>query len=497
MEEKLKQIALQTLKKYFTYDNFRDGQLEIVLSILKKEETLAILPTGGGKSICFQIPGLIFEGTSIIISPLISLMKDQVDHLIEKNIPASFINSNLSKEEIQKRMDKLKKGKYKFFYLAPERLNNHQLIQIFQSIKISMITVDEAHCISMWGHQFRPSYKNIPQFLKKINKNEEKIILNAFTATATDLVKKEIIQFLEFKNPQVFSKNFLRKNLIFHNIICNSNWAKNLLLFKLLKKHQNDNAVIYCSTRIACEKLFQLIKKYDFHDQYQIAFYHGGMSKEERTKVQDQFLKDKIKIIIATNAFGMGVDKSDVRFVIHYQIPANLENYYQEAGRAGRDRKTSYCYLLYFPQDLEIQKNFIEKTYPDNSNSRKKIELDKLKKMLEYAISETCLQEKIISYFAKNSKKEICQNCNFCLNLEIKLNSIEKEIFQELKNLNQKHFEKTNYQETPALLTIRQMEALAILQPQNKENLKKLPGFGQPIIENNGISAIITRYGNQ
>ena len=378
MNEKLKQEALNTLKKYFAYSNFRDSQLEIVISILKKKETLAILPTGGGKSICFQVPGLIFEGTSIIISPLISLMKDQVDHLLEKNIAATFINSNLDKKEIDERLEKLAKQEYKFFYLAPERLNNSQLIEICQKIKISMITVDEAHCISMWGHQFRPSYKKIPEFIKKININKEKIILNAFTATATPLVKKEICQFLEFKNPQEFSKNFLRKNLVFHNFICNSEWAKNLLLFKLIKKHSKENAVIYCSTRIACEKLFQLIQKYDFHNQYKIAFYHGGMSKEERTKIQDQFLKNEIKIIIATSAFGMGVDKSDVRFVIHYQIPANLENYYQEAGRAGRDRKTSYCYLLYHSKDLEIQKSFIEKTYPNNSLPRKQVELQKI-----------------------------------------------------------------------------------------------------------------------
>lgn len=497
MNEKLKQKALNTLERYFAYSNFRDGQLEIVISILKKKETLAILPTGGGKSICFQVPGLIFEGTSIIISPLISLMKDQVDHLLEKNIAATFINSNLDKKEIDERLEKLAKQEYKFFYLAPERLNNSQLIKICQKIKISMITVDEAHCISMWGHQFRPSYKKIPEFIKKINTNKEKIVLNAFTATATPLVKKEICQFLKFKNPQEFSKNFLRKNLIFHNFICNSDWAKNLLLFKILKTHLEENAVIYCSTRIACEKLFQLIKKYDFHNQYKIAFYHGGMSKEERTKIQDQFLKNEIKIIIATNAFGMGVDKSDVRFVIHYQIPANLENYYQEAGRAGRDRKTSYCYLLYHSKDLEIQKSFIEKTYPSNSNPRKRIELQKLSKMRDYALSQTCLQEKIIKYFSDNPQKEICQNCNFCLNLKIRLSEKEKRLFDELKDYNQQYFETINYQKTPAILTIRQMEAIAVLQPQNKANLKKLPGIGSPIIENTKIDAIITRYGNQ
>ena len=482
----------QTLFKYFGYKDFRPGQLAIVLSILKKQNTLAILPTGGGKSICFQIPALIFPGTSIIISPLISLMKDQVDHLLAKNIPATFINSNLEKKEIAVRLKNLNKGKYKFLYLAPERLSNPKLIKICQEIKISMLCVDEAHCISMWAHQFRPAYKKIPEFLEKIQKKEQKITISAFTATATPLVKKEIKQFLELKPCREFSKSFLRENLIFHNLICQNSSEKNIYLFKLLKIHQGENGVIYCSTRRACEKLYKLIKDFSFQEVPQIAFYHGGMDKEKRAQVQEKFLNGKLKIIIATNAFGMGVDKADVRFVIHYQVSANLENYYQEAGRAGRDSQTSYCYLLYTDFDLNIQMGLIKKSFQDNpQHPRLDIENYKLQEMQRYAASKSCLEKIILEYFTKtSSKNKQCKHCANCLNRHLYLNPEEVKKINRLLKIAIRLQEKLSKKYPlfgkqtlllPSILHQQSIESIALLNPKSVEQLIKIPGISNAI----------------
>jgi len=390
------------------------------------------LPTGGGKSICFQVPALIFPGLTIVLSPLISLMQDQVDHLLAKNIPGTFINSQLDKKEIALRLNKLQAGQYKLLYLAPEKLENKKLIEICQTINVSMLCVDEAHCISIWAHQFRPAYKKIPQFLEKIQKNKEKIVISAFTATATPLVKREIKQFLKLEPCQEFSSSFLRQNLIFHNFICQSEAEKNIYLIKLIKQHRENNGVIYCSTRAACERLAQLLK--NIFPGLAIAFYHGGMEKAARAQTQANFLTSQLKIIIATNAFGMGVDKSDVRFVIHYQVSANLENYYQEAGRAGRDGQESYCYLLYSKQDLAIQNSLLNKSYASHpQHPRLKIEQEKLSQIKHYATSKTCLEQIIEQYFSDQSfqpkksasKNKKCQHCYLCLNRQLYLDEDE------------------------------------------------------------------------
>jgi len=502
-DQELSQLAKQTLQQHFGFSDFRDGQLEIVLSILKKENTLAILPTGGGKSICFQVPALIFPGLSIIISPLISLMKDQVDHLLAKNIGATFINSQLEKNIIEERLMALADNQYKFLYLAPERLNNQNIIRLCQQIKISMICVDEAHCISMWAHQFRPAYKKIPEFLEKIQNQEEKIVISAFTATATSLVKKEIKQFLKLNSCQEFSASFLRENLIFHNLICQSQAEKNIYLIKILKIHANNNAVIYCSTRAACEKLCQLLKS--LNPSLAIAYYHGGMEKAARQATQDQFLAGQLQIIIATNAFGMGVDKADVYLVVHYQVPANLENYYQEAGRAGRDGQRSYCYLLFTTKDLYIQKGLLNKSYQNNpQHPRYQIELDKLKKMKDYALSKSCLEKIIENYFSDdendtckkhsnsiNNKQKNCQHCCNCLNLQLYLDQEELDSIQQLlkfnKQLTQKLSEKFSlFNQQAFLLPVffhqQSIEALSITGQKIKPK-SLLPGIGSGSIK--------------
>lgn len=482
------QIALATLQNFFGFSDFRPGQLEIVLAILEQKDVLAILPTGGGKSLCFQVPALIFPGTTLVISPLISLMKDQVDHLEKVGIAATYLSSNLEAKEINLRLAQLAQGKYKLFYLAPERLGNKKIIEICQKIKISYLVIDEAHCISLWGHQFRPSYQKIPEFIEKIKKNSKKIAVSAFTATATDLVIREIKQFLQLKNPAFFSGGFLRKNLIFHNLICRSNWDKNIWLFKLLKIHQQENIIIYCATRVECERLLQLIKYYDFARRYLIDIYHGGLEKKKREIVQNDFLTSKIKIMIATNAFGMGVDKSDVRVVIHYQISANLENYYQEAGRAGRDGQTSFVYLLYYEKDLLIQAEMINKNYEDPDHPRRQIEIDKLLTIQKYALSKTCLQKKIIAYFGQNTQKNNCQNCYLCLQKKVELSESEKAFVKNLEKINQLYLQKLPYGQLPVVFTIPQIELMAILQPKTMVDLQKIPGVG---------SGIINFYGNQ
>lgn len=492
------ELAKQTLNQYFGFADFRPGQLEIVLSILKKQNTLAILPTGGGKSICFQVPGLIFPGLSIIISPLISLMKDQVDHLLAKNISATFINSQLEKNIIEQRLDALANNQYKFLYLAPERLTNQRIINLCKKINVSMICVDEAHCISMWAHQFRPAYKKIPEFIEKIKNNNEKIVISAFTATATSLVKKEIKQLLKLAPCREFSASFLRENLIFHNLLCFSEAEKNIYLIKILKIHQEKNAVIYCSTRAACEKLCQLLAT--LKPNLAIGFYHGGMEKAARQTIQDQFLSGQLQIMIATNAFGMGVDKADVHLVVHYQVPANLENYYQEAGRAGRDGQLSYCYLLYTDKDLFIQKTLLDKSYLNQQeNPRYPIELQKLKTMRNYALSKTCLEKDIEAYFTnpqitKNtanrkksqSTKKNCHHCYLCLNLHLYLDQEELNTIQQLLKTNQiltkklsEKFSIFNQQAflLPCVLHLQSIEALAIAE-QKIENKSIVPGIG-------------------
>ncbi|MGD9129184.1 MAG: RecQ family ATP-dependent DNA helicase [Candidatus Woesebacteria bacterium] len=472
-------MPLQTLQHCYGYQNFRSGQLDIINSILKKNDTLAVLPTGGGKSICFQIPGLMLAGTTIVISPLISLMKDQVDTLVKKNITATYINSSLNQTELEKRLELISKQAYKFIYLAPERLKNKSFLKACQKIKIPLIAVDEAHCISMWGHEFRPSYREINQFLKKLSSRP---IITTFTATATKVVIKDIINILQLNKVKQFVKSFKRDNLRIIVKYCISQFEKDLFLLRILKKHQQQAGIIYTATRKKAEYLAQLINFLNFKDKQEVLYYHGGMNSEERTYVQEQFLNDKIKLIVATNAFGMGVDKANIRFIIHYQIPGNIENYYQEAGRAGRDRKASHCYLLFQAKDLNIQIQLIKKSYPDAKHPRRAVEIDKLKAMLRFASIRQCRQETILEYFTDKKVENRCANCDICLNQTIQVSKKELSNQKRLLELSQILAQKNKIPQAQ-VMSRKMIQLIALLEPQSKNDFLKIAGIGHGWVE--------------
>ncbi|MBB6445644.1 DNA helicase RecQ [Bacillus benzoevorans] len=394
--------AKRLLKQYFGYASFRNGQKEIIENILNRKNTLGILPTGGGKSLCFQIPSLLFQGTTIVISPLISLMKDQVDSLSTAEIPATYINSSLNNQELKERMSLIKKGAYKLVYAAPERFESAHFIDLLNSIEIPLIAFDEAHCISQWGHDFRPSYRSIVSSLRQLNHNP---VIVALTATATENVAGDICSLLAIHAEDTFKTGFARENLAFH-VIKGTN-KRDFIVQYLLKKPKQ-SGIIYTSSRKETDHLYSFLTAKGFS----CAKYHAGLNEAERKKAQEQFVYDEIDIMIATNAFGMGIDKSNVRFVLHYNLPKNVEAYYQEAGRAGRDGEESECWLLFGAQDIQLQKFLIEETSLDFA--KREQEYHKLNQMVMYCHTEECLQSYIIRYFDHEHPPIQCGKCSSC-----------------------------------------------------------------------------------
>jgi ATP-dependent DNA helicase RecQ len=396
--------ARLVLKKYYGYSSFREGQEKIITAITQGSDTLGIMPTGGGKSICFQVPALLYPGTTLVISPLISLMKDQVDSLITVGIPATFINSSLSAKEVHERLRAAKEGQYKLLYVAPERLESEHFRELLKSLTISILAVDEAHCISQWGHDFRPSYRSIAKLIQELPKRP---VVTAFTATATEAVTKDIAKQLALNSPTVVVTGFDRKNLSF---AVSRSEDKRSFLLRYLKRNQEQAGIIYAATRKEVEGIYEYLHKRGFA----VGKYHAGVGDAERTGAQEAFLYDDIRIMVATNAFGMGIDKSNVRFVIHYNMPKNMESYYQEAGRAGRDGEDSECFLLFSPQDIQIQKFLIEQTHM--SPERKAQEYKKLQIMMDYCHTPRCLRKYILDYFGEENVSETCNNCSNCNN---------------------------------------------------------------------------------
>lgn len=395
--------SIELLKKYYGYDTFRDGQREVIENILSRNDVVAIMPTGGGKSICYQIPAMLMEGTTIVISPLISLMKDQVDTLQQMGMPSAFINSSLHTGELSRIVHCAESNKYKLLYIAPERLESESFMQMLKNIKISMIAVDEAHCISQWGHDFRPSYLKIRDLREILDDNP---VISAFTATATPEVKQDIIDLIGLKEHYEVITGFDRKNLKFEVVRINK---KLPYILKYVEEHKGKSGIIYCLTR----KLTDEVCKRLADAGYKAVNYHAGLSDAERNKNQDDFLCDNADIMVATNAFGMGIDKLDIRYVIHYNMPKNVESYYQEAGRAGRDGEPSDCILLFSPQDIVMNNFLIENSISDELT--RSAEYDKLKKMVNYCNTDKCLRKYLISYFDSDYTMENCHNCSNCL----------------------------------------------------------------------------------
>ncbi len=398
----------EALQTFFGYDTFRRGQRELIDQILQGRDILAVMPTGAGKSLCYQIPALLLPGLTLVISPLISLMQDQVKSLQEAGVPAAYINSSLSEQEFYETLERAERGQVKLLYAAPERLENQRFLQFAERVSIAMVTVDEAHCISQWGQDFRPSYMKIIEFVQSL---DHRPILSAFTATATEIVREDIVCTLGLKNPFVLVTGFDRENLFFR---VEKPKDKNSEVLKYIREHPEDSGIIYCATRKNVDQLYALLNSCGI----QAARYHAGMNAEERKQMQEDFVYDYKKIVVATNAFGMGIDKSNVRFVIHYNMPQSMENYYQEAGRAGRDGLESECILLYSPQDLMIQRFLLEhKILPDMepevSQAVQQRDQKRLQVMEQYCYTTECLRNYILKYFGEQPEKP-CENCGNC-----------------------------------------------------------------------------------
>ena len=425
----MKQQALRMLETYFGYTSFRPAQEAPIASLLRNEDVIGIMPTGAGKSICFQIPALCKPGLTIVFSPLISLMKDQVDGLLVQNIPAALINSTLTQAEFNKTMYEVRSGKIKLLYIAPERLGSNFFCNVLRALPIAQVIVDEAHCISEWGHDFRPSYRLIGEWLNSLPKRP---IVGAFTATATKYVENDIKKLLGLDTANVYVTGFDRPNLSFSVIRTPKRMD---YVVHYVRQHANENGIIYCATRKDVDRVYENLTRAGI----KVGHYHGGLSDEVRREMQNAYADDKLQVMVATNAFGMGIDKSNVRYVLHYQMPRNMESYYQEAGRAGRDGAPAECILLYSGQDVQVHKYLIEQSI--ETPERQEVELRKLQSMIDYCFCSNCLRKYMLNYFGESTVWTTCDNCSSCKGSGDKVNVTKeaKAIFRAIMGTDERY----------------------------------------------------------
>lgn len=456
----------QVLKKYFGYDSFREGQEVLIDALLKGQDAFGIMPTGAGKSLCYQVPALLMEGITLVVSPLISLMKDQVGTLNQAGIHAAFFNSSLTVGQYHKALEFAKEGRYKIIYVAPERLLLEEFISFALQVEISMVTVDEAHCVSQWGQDFRPSYLKIADFIRLLPKRP---VVSAFTATATREVKEDILAALDLQQPEMVTTGFDRKNLFYKVSTKKDKFAE---VMDYLTEHPTESGIIYCSTRKTVEEVCQKLLSHGIP----ATRYHAGLSDQERQKNQDDFLYDTSPVMVATNAFGMGIDKSNVRFVIHYNMPKDIESYYQEAGRAGRDGEEANCILLYAPQDVALNQFLIEKEVENEALTKEDMQFvkerdrERLKQMTFYCTTNECLRDFVLRYFGEYTSN-YCGKCSNCLTafVDIDVTGIAQEVIKCVQSCGQR------FGMTVITDTLRGSQSVKLKQNRMAEN----PSFGQ------------------
>ena len=470
----------EVLRQYFGHSNFRPGQEALIDGILAGRDALGIMPTGGGKSLCYQVPALLLPGLTLVVSPLISLMKDQVAALNGVGIPAAFLNSALDAQGFQAVCREIRQGMHKLIYVAPERLLQEGFLALMQEQKIAQVAVDEAHCVSQWGHDFRPSYMNIAPFVAML---PTRPVLAAFTATATPAVREDILCHLKLQNPEIAVTGFNRENLFFRVL---KPTDKKAALLEFIAQHRDESGIVYCSTRKNVEKVTELLRD----NGISAARYHAGLEEEERREGQTAFLYDKVKVMVATNAFGMGIDKQNVSYVVHYNMPKNMEAYYQEAGRAGRDGSKAECLLLYGAGDVRTAEFFINNSTEGNEGGpqaiaqRRKIEFDKLDQMKNYCFTSGCLRHYILDYFGEDSPLS-CDNCGNCRAKKriaatlakptARPQKTERSLYEMLRSVRLDFAEKAGL--PPELIfTDRSLQAMAVTKPQNEHDMMEIPG---------------------
>ena len=491
----------QTLKQYFGYDSLRTGQEELINGILAGHDVLGIMPTGAGKSLCYQLPALMLKGITLVISPLISLMSDQVKALNQAGVHAAYINSSLTENQIRMAISYASQGRYKIIYVAPERLNTPRFLDFACNADISMLTVDEAHCISQWGQDFRPSYLEIAGFLTRLPRRP---IVSAFTATATERVKNDIVASLGLNNPVTMVTGFDRPNLFFRVVTRKGGSQKDNSIINYVKKHEDESGIIYCATKKNVDKLYTLLNEQGIS----AGRYHAGLSNEERKQNQEDFTYDRIRVMVATNAFGMGIDKSNVRYVLHYNMPQSLEYYYQEAGRAGRDGEEAECVLFFSKQDIMINKFLLQNkaSAGDVASDMQKTANDqrKLQQMINYCETDKCLREFILSYFGDTTPC-ICNKCSNCVVVEDEeeetyvetgkkrkkaaqlagLNELGAALFEKLRSV---RTELAAEKSVPPYIICsdKTLKDICAKLPRDKEQLADVYGMGEQKIQNYG-----------